>query len=382
MSEGGWIREMAERRNGGTGVTTLSIIGAVLAAFVLWGFGAAPVQAAQSGKTRIITDMNGRKIEVPDPLTRVALFGGPTGQIAYVLGARNQLCAVTSSLKGSELVRALDPSIADLPGPRSTSGQINVEELLLSDPQIVIAGNLDGSIVEKKTKIPVAYTESTMAQGIIRDEIRFYARIFQKEARGERYIAYLDKTENLIRSRTKGIPREKRKTVFNGYGPAHLVTLGGDTFMHERILMAGCIDAAAAINTSGVKEGLHSGLSEMSMERVLGWDPDILVIDSGKPSDLYGDTKWQNVKAVKNRQVVKQPIGVFIFDRPTAEAAVLYPLWLAKNAYPHLFKDIDMMKEVKRFYREIMDFGLSDQQARAILDGAYTLKFGAVAGKR
>jgi ABC-type Fe3+-hydroxamate transport system substrate-binding protein len=58
--------------------------------------------AASSGKTRTITDMNGKKVEVPDPLTRVALFGGPTGQIAYVLGARDQLCAVTSSLKGSD----------------------------------------------------------------------------------------------------------------------------------------------------------------------------------------------------------------------------------------------------------------------------------------
>jgi iron complex transport system substrate-binding protein len=373
---------MGKWGNGEMGTKPLLVIGAVIVAFAMLCVDAGLAEGAQGGRTRIITDMNGRNIEVPDPLTRIALFGGPTGQIAYILGARNQLCAVTSSLKGSELVRALDPTIVDLPGPRSTSGQINIEELLLSDPQLVIAGNLDGSIVEKKTRIPVAYTESTMAQGILRDEIRFYARIFQKEARGEKYIAYLDKTEDFIRLRTKGIPREKRKKVFNGYGPAHLVTLGGDTFMHERIVAAGCIDGAKEINTSGVKEGLHSGLAEMSMERVLGWNPDILVIDSGKPTDLYNDPKWRNVKAVKNRRVFKQPIGVFIFDRPTAEAAVLYPLWLAKNAYPHLFGDLDMMKEVKRFYLEIMDFRLSDQQARAILDGVYTLRFGAVAGKR
>jgi iron complex transport system substrate-binding protein len=88
------------------------------------------------------------------------------------------------------------------------------------------------------------------------------------------------------------------------------------------------------------------------------------------------------VKAVKGKQVFKQPIGVFIFDRPTAEAAVLYPLWLAKNAYPQLFKDVDMMEEVKRFYREIMDFPLSDEEARAVLEGAYSLKFGPAAGKR
>lgn len=334
--------------------------------------------------TREITDMTGRKIRVPDPLTRVALFGGPTGQLAYILGARDQLCAVTSSLKGSELVNAFDPSIRKLPGPRSTSGHVNIEALLISRPQLVIAGNMDGSIVEKKTGIPVAYTESSMNHGLdlLKREIRFYAEVFDKQQRGENYIAYLERTIELVKSRTRDIPADRRKKVFNGYSPSHLVTLGGDTFMHERILNAGCIDAAAAISTAGAKEGLHSGLSEMSLEKVLGWNPDILVIDSGTPEDVYNDPRWKNVSAIRNRQVHKQPVGIFIWDRPTAEAAVLYPLWLAKTAYPERFKDIDMMDEVKRFYREIVSFNLSDSQARSLLEGKFQLKFGPVQGVR
>jgi iron complex transport system substrate-binding protein len=223
-----------------------------------------------------------------------------------------------------------------------------------------------------------------MAHGydLLKREIRFYASVFQKEARGEKYISYLEKMVAFIESRTKVIPADKRKKVFNGYGPAHLVTLGGDTFMHERIVVAGCVDAAASVSTAGVKEGLHSGLSEISMERVLGWDPEILIIDSGKPEELFDNPRWKNVKAVRSKQVFKQPIGVFIWDRPTAEAAVLYPLWLARIAYPELFKDVDMVKEVKKFYREIMTFGLTDDQAHAVLSGAYTLRFGPVAGQR
>ena len=335
-------------------------------------------------KTRWITDMTGRQVQVAAPLTRVALFGGPTGQVVYILGARSQVCAVTSSFKGSELVNAFDPTVKTLPAPRSTSGHINVEEMLLADPQLVIAGTLDGSIVEKKTKIPVAYTESTMNEdsGSLKREIRFYAAVFQKEARGEKYIAYLDRTIAFLRSRTRAIPADKRKKVFNGYSQSHLVTLGGDTFMHERILTAGCIDATAAIATAGVKEGLHMGLSEISMEKVLGWDPDILIIDFGKPEDLYKDQKWKNVRAVRNRQVFRQPVGVFIWDRPTAEAAVLYPLWLAKIAYPEYFRDVELMKEVKRFYHECMSFDLSDAQARALLDGSFGIAFNNTPGKR
>ena len=207
-------------------------------------------------------------------------------------------------------------------------------------------------------------------------------RYFGKEDRGEKYIAYLEKTLAFVKSRTDSIPAEKRKKVFNGYGPKHLVTLGGDTFMHERIITAGCRDATAKISTVGVKEGLHSGLSEMSMEKVLGWNPDILVIDSGTAEELYNDPRWKTVKAIQNHQVFKQPVGVFIWDRPTAEAAVLYPLWLAKTAYPKLFADVDMVKEVQRFYGEIMSFNLSDAQAQAILNGDFGIVFGATEGKR
>jgi iron complex transport system substrate-binding protein len=330
-----------------------------------------------AGKTRVFVDMIGRRIEIPDPLTRVALLGGPTGQVAYILGARSQLCAVTKSLKSSELVNLMDPSVKDLVAPRSTSGQINVEELIVADPQLVIAGDLDGSIVEKKTRIPVAYFQSTMNQSLelIKEEIRFYGRAFQKEARAEKYVAYLQKTIDLIRSRTRDIPRDKRRIVFNGYSSNHLVTLGGDTFMQQHLELAGCRNAAEAILTTGIKEGLHTGLAEVSMEKVLGWNPDILVVDFGTASELYADPKWKTINAVKNKMVFKQPVGVFILDRPTAESAVLHPLWLAKIAYPERFTDVDLKKEIKRFYGEIMSFNLSDEQVESILSGKYNLSF-------
>jgi iron complex transport system substrate-binding protein len=340
-------------------------------------------RSVTEGKTRLITDMTGRTVRVPDPLTRVALLGGPTGQFVYLLGARDQICAVTSSLKGSELVLAFDPTVRQLPGPRSTSGHVNVETLILSRPQLVIAGDLDGSIVSKKTDIPVAYTTSNMNQGLdlLEREVRFYASVFGKEERGERYIAYLEKTLAFLKSRTDGIPVGERKKVFNGYGPSHLVTLGGDTFMHERILRAGCVDVAASVNSEGMKEGLHSGLTEVSLERALGWNPDIMVIDSGEPEDLYRDPRWARVNAIRDHQVFKQPVGIFIMDRPTAEAAVIHPLWLAKIAHPGLFADVDMLEEIKRFYREIMGFDLSDDQARSVLSGKYHLRFGPIQGK-
>jgi iron complex transport system substrate-binding protein len=172
-----------------------------------------------------------------------------------------------------------------------------------------------------------------------------------------------------------GIPKDKRKIVFNGYSSNHLVTLGGDTFMQQHIELAGCRNAAETIRSSGMKEGLHTGLAEISMEKVLEWNPDILVIDFGSDAELYAAPKWKSINAVKTRKIFKQPIGVFIWDRPTAESAVLHPLWLAKIAYPELFADIDMAQEIKKFYQEIMSFNLTAEQIDAILSAKYTTNF-------
>lgn len=326
--------------------------------------------------TRNITDMKGRTFAVADPIKRIALLGGPTGQVAFILGVQDRLCAVTNTLKMSKLVKEMVPAIMSLPGPRTTSGNINIEELINSNPDIVIAGDIDGQIVLDKTRIPVAFLEDSMGEGLvdIKKEIRFYGTIFQSPERAEKYVEFLNESIRLIQERTRDIPADMRKKVFQGYSPSHLVTLGGDTFMQEAIDLAGCINAAKTVTTIGKRTGLHSGLGEVSMEQVLDWNPDILVINYGKPESLFNDPQWSHIKAVQNRRIYSQPAGVFIFNRPTAESAAIFPLWLSSIAYPDRFEDLCVPCRVKEFYREIFDFDLTDNQIKDILIGAYEFK--------
>jgi iron complex transport system substrate-binding protein len=325
---------------------------------------------------RTITDMKGRSFDVADPIGRIALLGGPTGQVAFILGVQDKLCAVTNTLKMSRLVQEMYPKIQDLPGPRTTSGSINVEELIQSAPDIAIAGDLDGQIVLDKTRIPVAFLEDSMGDGIVdmKQEIRFYGYVFNTPDRAETYVAFLERIITLVTERTKDIPASQRKSVFQGYSPSHLVTLGGDTFMQERIELAGCKNAAKTVTTIGKRTGLHSGLGEISMEQVLEWNPDILVINYGRPEEFVTDPQWRHIKAVQNHQIYAQPAGVFIFNRPTMESAVIFPLWLASIAYPERFKAVSIPALIKEFYTDVFQFNLSDQQAQDILTGVYEFK--------
>ncbi len=144
--------------------------------------------------------------------------------------------------------------------------------------------------------------------------------------------------------------------------------------MQERIELAGCLNAAESVITIGKRTGLHAGLGEISMEQVLEWDPDILVINYGKPEKFIKNPQWRHIKAVQNHHIYAQPAGVFIFNRPTMESAVIFPLWLASIAYPDRFKDISVPDLVKEFYKEIFQFDLSDQQADDILTGTYEFR--------
>jgi len=323
--------------------------------------------------SRTLTDMKNRTFDVADPLNRIALLGGPTGQVAFILGIQDRLCAVTNTLKMSRLVQENYPPIQDLPGPRTTSGSINIEPLILSKPDIAIAGDIDGAIVLGKTQIPVAFLEDSMGEGMadIQREIRFYAYVFKTPERAEAYVTFLDRTMALVRERTKDIPAAQRKKIFQGYSPSHLVTLGGDTFMQERIELAGCLNAAETVTTIGQRTGLHSGLGEVSMEQVLDWNPDILIINSGTVEDIIQNPQCRNIRAVQLEQIYAQPAGVFIFNRPTAESAVIFPLWLAGIAYPEQFADLSVPDLVKEVYKEIFAFDLNDRQVAEILAAAY-----------
>jgi iron complex transport system substrate-binding protein len=86
---------------------------------------------------------------------------------------------------------------------------------------------------------------------------------------------------------------------------------------------------------------------------------------------MAANPQWQTIPAVRNHRVFYEPAGIFIFNRPTAESAVLYPLWLAIKAYPERFKDIKLKDEVRRFYKEICGWSLSDEQVANIISGAY-----------
>ncbi len=324
---------------------------------------------AGASDSRVIVDMDGRSVQLPaaERIQRAAILTSPAVQIAYVLGCQGTLCAVTMSVKRWPLLADLDSRIKSVPACRAGAGQVNLEALLAASPDVCIGSGLDLQTVETRTSIPALHVaaggEGSFTQQI-RNEVAFLGRIFGKESRAQECLAWLYRSRNTLKEATSAIPAGKRPSVFMGFGADHLTTFGASTFMQEWIEAAGCRNAAEEIHTSDGKEG---GLAQVSMEQVLRWTPEILVLDEGSARELERNPQWRDVPAVRQGRVFRLPTGIFIWNRASFESAALLPTWLAVKAQPERFRDFSFDEEARRFYLDMFGFRLSEAQLRSIL---------------
>jgi len=193
-------------------------------------------------------------------------------------------------------------------------------------------------------------------------QVLFFGEVLGPDAkkRADKYCIYFDKKITAILNITSKITEEKKPKVYYG-GRQHnlFYTQGKDTVMQWYTELAGGIFITRTINQN---------YPEVTMEQVLLWDPDIILI-SGIYSSLeavISNSNWQTIKAVKNRKLYLIPMGISAWDFASGES-VLLPLYLAKKFHPELFKDWNIIKEMKTFYSEIYNVNVTSQDAERIL---------------
>lgn len=326
------------------------------------------VSQSPAATTRSVTDMMGKTANIPINLQRVAVLTSPQTIEMYIIGEQAKLCAISNAVKQWNFLGQIDPRVKTLPAVRAQAAQINIEALLQSNPDICIGSDMDMQVVNKNTSIPTLSVDTNSTSNYLAaqvNEVKFFGTIFNKKDRADKYVAYLENNLASIKKALSDVPANKRLKVFMGYNPDHLTTFGGDTFMNEWIQASGCVNAAQPITSLGGREG---GLATISMEQILNWNPDIIVIDNGKPQDLYNDSTWSKLAAVQNKKVYVLPVGMFIWSRTSSEAAAMLPIWLALTAYQDKFPGDNMDKQLKKFYADIINYNLTDEQVKSILN--------------
>ena len=119
---------------------------------------AAPPAQGEKTHTILVTDSYGRQVAVPEKVENSVSLNF-AGYAVGLLGRGADLVAYQSGIKRDVLFRQLVPEILDAAVPKS-SGAINIEELMLIKPDLVIIrGVTDEKELEKleKSQIPFLY---------------------------------------------------------------------------------------------------------------------------------------------------------------------------------------------------------------------------------
>ena len=111
-----------------------------------------------------------------------------------------------------------------------------------------------------------------------------------------------------------------------------------------------------------------NNFTEVNMEQVLSWDPDVVLISGwgNTLESVRNNPNWASMRAVRRGRLYLVPQGIFAWDFASGESALL-AVYMAKIFHPDLFKDWDMVKEMKTFYSEVYGKTITTKDAERIL---------------
>jgi len=112
---------------------------------------------------------------------------------------------------------------------------------------------------------------------------------------------------------------------------------------------------------------------EVSLEELLVWDPEVIIISSDADSKhqvynaILSDSVWQQIQAVKNKKVYEIPYGPYDWlNRPPSIMRIIGIQWLANLLYPEVY-NIDIKNEIKDFFLKFYSYELSIQEINKLI---------------
>ena len=321
---------------------------------------------------RIFTDMAGRKVIVPKKITRV-MGMSPVGTILVYTLSPELLAGWNYQPVSGELALIQEPyrHLPVLGGWYGKNNTANLEEILKAHPDVLISmgdtmGTTVAERVQQQTHIPVVVLDGSLKK--LPDAYMKAAELLGNQARAAQLAAECRKTLQEIEAKVNTIPATKRRRIYYAEGPTGLQTEPGNSMHSEALIFAGAVNVAAVPNQQGY------GLTPISMEQVLQWNPEIVISGYDHttfPSEFYTkvwtDPVWKRIAAVRNREVYETPQYPFCWiDRPPSVNRIIGLKWLANLFYPNLFH-YDMRKETRNFYQTFYHVQLSEAQLNQVL---------------
>ncbi len=329
--------------------------------------GAHNAPATPAPTTRTITDMYGRQITVPTTINRVLGTSPIEMELVYML-APDKLVGLAVEVKGQPpLVPEKYSSLPVIGGWFGTQTG-NYETFIAAKPDIILEG-FESSIAERQEKfgsIPVVGVNAGDYLTNYENEVRFLGDLLGVQAQAQSLITYYKDAMQYVENVVSGIPDNARVKVYYAEGKDGFST-DPSVSMHTKLL-----EFCGGENVAKVTLIPGYGMAETSLEQIALWDPDMIIIGRSSQATLYQtimtDSKWSQLKAVKNKQVFLRPDNPLSwFDGPPGPCQIIGLYWMVHTLYPDKTKDLDLGAKVKEFYAKFLHYQLTDAEVAGLL---------------
>ncbi|MCU0857141.1 MAG: ABC transporter substrate-binding protein [Pontiellaceae bacterium] len=331
---------------------------------------------------RIVTDMAGRKVVLPDEVKRVLPVGhciplslaiGPeqTGVINRCGPDFDRFSpAVFREGKvgiGSALPEHLkDPSLPQSKGIQPLDVERVQPDLLFMEGDAQRAERADE--LQKKYNIPVIVIDQSMDK--YQQAFALLGQVFCQEEQAAKMYAYVQKYLIPIREKTAAIPENERVTYYYAHGGQGLNT---DPAGNNHVQPFDYIHAVNIFqNAFPLKTDEKA--NDTTIAEIARLNPKFILLATMGAEQMstwkgmIADQEWENVTAFKEGRVYQIPWLPFSWmDRPPGSNRILGTVWLAKLLYPEQFESLSLEKAVQEYFEVFFHKTLSDTEVKAVL---------------
>ena len=321
--------------------------------------------AGAEGNTRVFTDSLGREVVVPEDITRIAITGS-IGKIAILAIAPDLLVGLPEPWDDIEKQYIPEEyhDMAVLGQLYGGKGGLNLEELMMADPQVVIdlgdpkvgvAEDMDAMM--EQTGLPWVHISAQIDH--LKETYTLLGDLLHREEEGKILAEYCENTYNTLAAL---LENAEKVDVLYILGEKGLNVLAANSY-HSALL------DMATNNLAVVENPLSKGTgNEVDLEQILNWNPEIILF---APESIYAtvqeDPVWQSLSAISSGKYYEVPVGPFNWmGLPPSSQRLLGMMWMCSLLYPEQ-ATFDLQEAVTEYFKLFYHVELTQDQYDALM---------------
>lgn len=331
--------------------------------------------------THTVVDHGGNTVEVPNKITRVVIDQIPilSTYMSYFQGSAPNIVGYCGSFKDTitkTVLKDIAPELMQSADTVYAQSDLNIEEVMKLNPDVIFynANNASHAQILKSSGIPCVGF-ATVGGDTEADPLARYQQwldlledVFGEDGKMDNFKNAGNAIIADVEKRIATVPEDKRPSamILWKYSDGVPQVSGKGTFGTYWLKRLGVKDVV-------VDEA--KGFTQVNMEQVYRWDPDILFLDgpgllSLKTSDVLNNkvsgTDFSTLTAVKNKRVYDTTLGMWNWFTPNPDAPLVYA-WMAYNTYPEAFADYPLKETIKEYYQKWYGYTVTDKDMEEML---------------